>query len=683
MNTILQGSREIDPGRPYARLHHDLKLLEQYVDTVPVVELNIPDQLPRLDRLKELLSQYRQKPNVALVGRFDSGKSHLANTLMGKKFLPSQYQPATRFITFVRHLEDRPSWFNHQVCILGQDFWVDENGNQKFNLTWLDFHSRYEKYCLKAGSLEVLRQHGIHNYLEEDEIGGYSAVVYVDSPILKACNIVDFPGYSDQAEQTSEDVKKANSVINLADIILYTAPTNGFMNAEDMSHLSYLLRALKLYETNCTEFPILGNLFIIATHALPHISEEQLKQILDVGSARLYKQINKTILEPRSELTTRLVKRENLRERFFAFWEETPSRWTSLRKEILLVLGEYLPKIFHSNINQEINKWKFEAPKNLSAYILSYEQTLSDVEQKRRELQQLEEEELDRKSRTEQEHKAIHQRITKLKQQTKNSFQMIYEELVNTSAVETMIREQYDNKKDAKEFAAGYLGEQLQGKLEVIMKENADSLKKDIDKFIGVYEEVFLKLCSFKGAVSIPFDPTGAFLGGLAGLGSVGALAIWAAALGNLGAYILVAKAVSLLAALGISISGGVATAVSFVAAIGGPITLAIGLVAIAALAGFALFGASWQHSLAKKLVSHFKEKQVIQQFFQGIDEYWDDTAKAFEHGANALEEGYQNYIQHLREVTSSDATSKERIEYILQELKRLKKIFANLTWKS
>ena len=90
-------------------------------------------------------------------------------------------------------------------------------------------------------------------------------------------------------------------------------------------------------------------------------------------------------------------------------------------------------------------------------------------------------------------------------------------------------------------------------------------------------------------------------------------------------------------------------------------------------LSGFALFGASWQHSLAKKLVSHFQEKQVIKQFFQGIDEYWNDTEKAFEQGANALEEGYQNYIQHLREVTSNDVTSKERIEYILQELKRLK----------
>ncbi|HYW18192.1 MAG TPA: hypothetical protein VE956_02585, partial [Nodularia sp. (in: cyanobacteria)] len=74
--------------------------------------------------------------------------------------------------------------------------------------------------------------------------------------------------------------------------------------------------------------------------------------------------------------------------------------------------------------------------------------------------------------------------------------------------------------------------------------------------------------------VSIPFDTKGAFLGGIAGLGAYGALAAWAAGLGNLGSYILVAKLVSLLSALGISIGGGTAAVISFVAAIGGPIVL-------------------------------------------------------------------------------------------------------------
>ena len=205
----------------------------------------------------------------------------------------------------------------------------------------------------------------------------------------------------------------------------------------------------------------------------------------------------------------------------------------------------------------------------------------------------------------------------------------------------------------------------------------------DIDDFLGIYEEALLKLLNLSiGSVRIPFDSKGAFIGGLTGLGGVGALAVWAAALGNLGAYILVAKAVSLLAVLGISISGGVATAVSFVAAIGGPITLAVGLVAAAAFVGWALFGESWQSRLAKKIVSHFEEQRIVDEFCEAIDEYWTDTAKAFDKGADAVEDKFQAYIQHLREVTSNDTASKKRIEHILHELRKLQAFFAGIPWK-
>ncbi len=53
---------------------------------------------------------------------------------------------------------------------------------------------------------------------------------------------------------------------------------------------------------------------------------------------------------------------------------------------------------------------------------------------------------------------------------------------------------------------------------------------------------------------SVPFDARAAFLGGLAGGGTFGALAGWAAIVAggsNLGAYLLVPQVVSLLARLG------------------------------------------------------------------------------------------------------------------------------------
>lgn len=673
---------------PYANLRHDLNLLEQYISAAHSSELDTvkshltPDQLPTPDNLRLQIKRYRQKPNLVLVGRFDSGKSHLANALIGIKCLPSQYQPATRVITFVRHIDDRPTWLSEQVCILDEEFWPkDEKGNFIFDLTTLDSQERYEDYCINSGSLEVLREHGLHDHLSEDEIDGHSAVVYIDSPLLKACNVVDFPGYSDKSDEFSGDVKKANSAAQIADLVLYTSPANNFINAEDIQRLSYLLKVLPTPETAKTDFPKLGNLFIVATHASPSINDSQLEQIMKVGPKRFYKELNEFVFSERGQRIGKPITPEEVSDRFFTFWSELPNRCKKLREDLTVILEEHFPKVARHNIECEISEFKYKVPKNISNQILAYQQTIAEIEQRRQELQQLEKEQPNFQSKIKLGRKKIHQRISELQSKSKTSFQSFYNDLLIASTLEEMIRKRYDNKKEAQEYAVGYVVEKLQTRLEVIIKENSEVLKKDIDEFLELYEEALLKLPKLNAdSVHIPFDPKGAFLGGIVGLGGVGALAVWAAALGNLGAYILVAKGVSLLAALGIGV-GGVANAVAFVAAIGGPIALAVGIVAIAAFVGWALFGESWQSRLAKKIVSHFQEQRVLNQYLKGNDDYWNDTSKAFDKGADALEEKFDTYMHHLREITSNNPKVKHELELLLNKLKGLQNFFEQIPW--
>lgn len=674
----------VDAGDPYRQLHRNLSLLEQYVtDSSPSGELNIPNAPPTPEDIRKQIDRYRQKPNLVLVGRFDSAKSYLANTLMGGKILPSQPQPATKVITFVRHIDDRPVWFQEQVAILAEDFWPrGEKGNQFFDLTLLNSQRWFERHCIKAGSLDILQQHGVHDHLSETKNEGHSAIVYVDSLFLKSCNIVDFPGYSDQADQKSEDSKKANSAVQIADLLLYTSPVIGFMNGEDFTRLKPLLKVLPSPESYDEDFPTLGNLFIIGTQANPTISDLNISSALEIGSLRLYKDLNESVLEERSTRLKRPIKRENLQMRFFAFWAETPRRWENLKEELISVLGQSLPKARKNRIDNEINLLKSTASKDIAEQIKAYEQTKFEVEQRQRELEQLKKEEPQRLAQLKKCRYQVQQRINELREKTQGSFKQTYTTTVHVSAVETMIRKRYKDQKEAKEYAAGYFVEQLQSKLEIYIKENSDLLKIDIDKFLNAYEEVFLKLPKLHlGSISIPFDPKGAFIGGLAGAGGVGALAVWAASLGNLGAYILAAKFVSLLSVLGISISGGVATVVSFIATIGGPITLGIGLFAAAVFLGLALFGGSWEHRLAKKIVSHFEEQKVLDKFLQGNNEYWRDTTKAFDRGANAVEERFQEYIEHLREISSDDEVSREKVENLLFLLGELKDFFGGIPW--
>ena len=108
MSAPISPLKPIDPGIPYAELYRKLNLLDRYVDAAPPVDTLIPTPPATPNDLKKQLKLYQQKPNVVLTGGFDAGKSHMANALLGSKNLPVGYQPATRVITFIRHIEDRP-----------------------------------------------------------------------------------------------------------------------------------------------------------------------------------------------------------------------------------------------------------------------------------------------------------------------------------------------------------------------------------------------------------------------------------------------------------------------------------------------------------------------------------------------------------------------------------------------
>ncbi len=579
---------------------------------------------------------------------------------------------------FVRHVKDRPKWCQEDVLIVNEDFWLkDEKGKQIIDLLLLDDQERCEKYCVHAGSFDTLQKYGVHG--EYEDVAAHAAVVYIDSPLLQACNLIDLPGFSDQPDELSKDVEKAISAAQIADVVIYASPAKGHIKAEEMTRIGNLLRLLPAKENESSHFPTLGNLFIVATHADPSISDNQLKEIPNKAAIRLYKQLNERVLQTRREQINRAITQEDLRARFFTFWSETPDRCQQLFDDLTKLLGEYLPQAHLCRVEREINAIKAANTKNYAQQIDAYQKTIADIDLRRKQLEVLEENEPTRKKETQQKHKKVNQSIRELQENSRTSFQSYTKQLLTVDAVEKIIRNLYDDKKEAKEGIAGYLVEKVQREAEQIIKVNSDKLTPLIEAFLGSYQEALLKLPNLDISIEIPFDAQGAFLGGLTGLTSIGALSAWAAALGNLGGYILVAKLVSLLSALGISIGGGTAAVISFVAAIGGPIVLGVALMAALAFAVWGLFGESWQKRLAKETVKYFQEQRVIDKFTDGIDEFWQDTTKSFEKGADAVETDWNKYIEHLREITSPTTESKYRIEEIIKILEAGKDFFGVL----
>ena len=179
-----------------------------------------------------------------------------------------------------------------------------------------------------------------------------------------------------------------------------------------------------------------------------------------------------------------------------------------------------------------------------------------------------------------------------------------------------------------------------------------------------------------------PSTARGAFLGGLAGAGVVGALAVWAASLGNLGAYILAVKAVSVLSAIGFSFAGGTAAVMSVIAAIGGPITLAVGAFVLVGVLAWALFGESWESRLAKKLEKDFRSQNLKERLDKSLAQYWADTRTSFLSAASALESRYEEELQKIKAVVEEPQNSKLAIERALQDARGLLGFFDNMPWK-
>ena len=674
----------IEPGFPYAELYRRLNLLNQYInETPPLDKFEFPTN-PKLPLPHDVLTQiqdYYQKPNVVLTGGFDTGKSHLANSLLGSKNLPESYQPATKLITIIRHLGNRPHWFNSDVWIIDEDFWLDKHDKHTIDLKLLDNRKHCEKHRLYSGSFDILEKYGVHKYdNSKTEIAGHTAIVYLDSPLLKACNLIDLPGYSDQPDEISKDVDKANSATQIADILIYTSLAKGHINGQDMPRLTNLLRLLPTPENECQNFPTLGNLFIVATHADPSISNTDLPNILNNASTRLYNHLNETAIQKRREATNREIILDDVRKQFFTFWTERPDRCQRLFDELTKLLTEYFPESIQCRVDREINAIKNDNKKQYAEQIEQYQQTLANIEESRNLLKEAEANEPARQKDMQQKRNYVRKRIKELGEDTKKAFQKYAESIINVNSIEQTIRKKYNNKKEAQEYVAGYLVDLLQSNLESLISTNSEKLKAEIDDYLEGYPE--LKLTTKDGIkVSIPFDTKGAFLGGIAGLGAYGALAAWAAGLGNLGGYILVAKLVSLLSALGISIGGGTAAVISFIAVIGGPIVLGIALAAGLASLIFGLFGEAWQSRLAKQIVKYFEEQDICGKLLTGNKQYWQDTATAFEKGAEAVETDWKDYLEHQRELVSPETQSRERIEEIIKKLEVLRDFFADIPW--
>ncbi len=206
-------------------------------------------------------------------------------------------------------------------------------------------------------------------------------------------------------------------------------------------------------------------------------------------------------------------------------------------------------------------------------------------------------------------------------------------------------------KKSREEFAS-YLSNRCDDILKDIKGSEAEKLKAQFDSYTERCQNVLNSgnwNSTISGDVMKGFNARRTFTAGFAGAAAYGALGIWASTLGNLGGYIIAAKVTSALAALGIHL-GGTAAVISTVAAAGGPIFWGIGAAILLALSIFGLSSGGWRGKFARKICEEVESKNMLQDFLDNIDAYWNETKEAFNLGADNIVEEWDKETTRLKE---------------------------------
>lgn len=289
---------------------------------------------------------YDRKPRIGVFGGFDAGKSSLCNILLEGDYLPVGYQPMTSIACILRHIDDKPTWQSGQVLML----------DAEFNMREIDDAEYCQQHRLFDTHLEFFKQM-THQTIQE--IVHY-AIVYLDAPILRCCDLVDIPGYGNNDQDTSI----ADNMVYDIDVILYLSKLDGFLGQEQIQPLYDLLSVNDMIYGED-----LDKLYIILTHAdgvdlqqgsMQHVFDN----ILDKSAKRIYQAFKEEYNRFTAEfpffnkvhkiLSKKLLKEKDFRTRFFTFSAINSNLRLGFEHDLENLLNHKLPKYMRHKFYKEI-----------------------------------------------------------------------------------------------------------------------------------------------------------------------------------------------------------------------------------------------------------------------------------------------------------------------------------------
>lgn len=624
------------------------------------------------DVYSDLVKNSIRKPRIAFVGLSDVGKSTMINCLLGSKKMPADWTPVTAITVYIKHRDDRPDFIKDTAWVFKSD------GTEKgFNLSYLEDEAKCTELCVGMGDANILSEYGIREgeKFDDDVI---AAVVYLDSPILKNVDLVDLPGYG-TGDREADDVA-SRGIGEFADVLIFLSRSNGFLSGQETTALRTAIQGLPYYEAKANGIPPLGNLFVVASQAHIVGNDLSLQKILYNGRIRFEKTLPSTAKEFFNE-RGKASGCENIEEyfqnRFFSYSADAPEYRERFEKELCMLI-ERLPQYVIDKTLVLLRNYSDVYNQKLDSELRVFDKMLKDKAALESDLGVLLNNEPMRKEKNKSLREKIISAIKRYNDNSIEEFGEAYNKVINVDFIVDTIKEKgFKKKKDDLELLVNFLGARLEDDAGKILSKYSSELNDRIDEYLNEFESFATANGKIEICAALPFNAKRIFVSGMAGLLTLGGLVLWASTLGNLAGYIIVAKGVGLLSALGISL-GGTAAVMPFVAAIGGPITLFIVTAILVAGIFFGVLSGGWQNSIAKKLVKEYDKGNALKQYNSMISKFWlEDTTIAFNTAADALEEEWLRMVENQKGLVNNFDVSD--IQHKIEVVENMKSFLSNI----
>lgn len=569
-----------------------------------------------------------RKPRISFSGKSDTGKSTLINSLLGAERMPAKWTPTTSIVVYIKHIDDRPSFMKEDVWIFGK------KSNELWNDIYLDDEGYCRKFLIEKGDFSLLSTFGTHQHEENGKKIATSAVAFIDSPLLKNCDILDLPGFG----ATSEDdaLQKFNTQDNVTDILLYLSRSNGFLENGDIDYLRECIKSLRPVEQKGkNNIKKLENLFVIASQAgaVSNGNSTELKEILDIKCKALCSTYANSsercenLLPIRTKLTGYVYNEEDFRARFFTY-EKDMTRLCKQFNNAFISITENLPIAMYNEFAENLKVIVSDSIDIIKKCAYGWESVLENQSKYLELLREIKDKEPARKIEQKSKNDEIYTFITSSCIGTQQDIESMYTSMMNEDNLISLI-DKYDvkNQKESKQNFASTVNDILSKKIQKIITNKTDLYTQKIDDYLHEYSQTFSDYSTGKNII-INFDSTNSFALGLTKLTALGASMAWLA---------------TSFPAMSLFTFGSLA-GWSSVISIGGIIGIAIS--AFIASVVFLVNAMTWKKDLANKIIKAYTKNDYLEKIFDDVDKYWNDTRSSFKIASQRVEDDWTKQIE-------------------------------------